>query len=130
MAFIDLSAAYDTLNHNLLLKKTYQITQDFKFVQIIESLLRNRRFFVTLADKYSRWRISKNKLPQGNVLTPILYNLYTNDLYKSNDDKIKHFMYTEDAAIVVQDNNFEIIEEKLTKVTKTLENTSKIHYTL
>lgn len=51
MAFIDLSAAYNMVNYSLLLEKIYKLTQDFKLTQIIEPLMSNRRFFVTLAGK-------------------------------------------------------------------------------
>jgi len=62
-AFIDLSAAYDTVNHRLLLKKIYELTEDAKFTKIISLLLRNRRFFVSLQAKKSRWRRQNNGLP-------------------------------------------------------------------
>lgn len=56
VAFIDLSVAYDAINHDLLLVKIYKLTQDFKLTQFIESLMSNRRLFVSLTGKYSRWR--------------------------------------------------------------------------
>lgn len=62
----------------------------------------NRRFFVILAEKNSRWRNSKNGLLQENVLAPTLFNIYTNDQYILNNEKIKHFIYADDAAIAVQ----------------------------
>lgn len=34
---VDLSSAYDTVNHKLLLKKRYDITRDLKLVQIIST---------------------------------------------------------------------------------------------
>jgi len=43
-AIIDLSAAYDTVNHRLLLKKVYELTEDAKLTKIIGLLLRYRRF--------------------------------------------------------------------------------------
>uniref|UniRef100_A0A2S2PVA2 RNA-directed DNA polymerase from mobile element jockey n=1 Tax=Sipha flava TaxID=143950 RepID=A0A2S2PVA2_9HEMI len=62
-----------------MLTKLYEITYDYNFVKIIEALLSNRRFFVTLDGKNSRWRNLKNGLPQGSVLAPTLFNIYTND---------------------------------------------------
>lgn len=52
--FVDLTAAYDTVNHNKLLQKVYYYTRDWQFVQIVVSLLQNRRFTVKLNDKWSR----------------------------------------------------------------------------
>lgn len=45
MAFVDLSTAYDTVNHNIMILKLYEMTKDYRFVKIIEILLNNRRFF-------------------------------------------------------------------------------------
>jgi len=36
--YINLSAAYDTINHRLLRKKTYELTNDYKFTRIIGTL--------------------------------------------------------------------------------------------
>lgn len=46
--FVNLTAVYDTVNHNALLQKIYYQTKDWKFVQIVTSLLQNCRFLVTL----------------------------------------------------------------------------------
>ena len=40
-AFVDLPAAYDTVNHLLLIQKLYNNTQDSKFCRIIQNLLSN-----------------------------------------------------------------------------------------
>ena len=77
--FVDLTAAYDTVNHRALLLKVAQIVRNSPLVRIIESLLVNRRFYVEMDGKKSRWHIQNNGLPQGSVLAPILFNIYTND---------------------------------------------------
>jgi len=102
--------------------KIYKLTKDFKFTQIIESLLSSRMFFVTLAGKQSRWRNTKNGLPQGSALVPTLFNMYTNDQPISTDNSAKYFIYADDSAIAIQGNQFEIIEEKLTKTLETMSN--------
>ena len=79
-AFVDLSAAYDTVQHRLMIRKLMDMTGDIDLCQVIRGLLSNRSFFVQLNHKKSRWRRQKNGLPQGSVLAPLLFNIYTSDL--------------------------------------------------
>ena len=74
--FVDLSAAYDTVNHRILLNKILELTKDIHLTELIESMLENRFFFVELGSKKSRRRRLNNGLPQGSVLAPLLFNIY------------------------------------------------------
>lgn len=112
MAFIDLSAAYDTINHKKLTYKVYELTKDFSLTKFIECSLQNRRFFVNLQNKTSRWRKQKNGLAQGSVLAPLLFNIYVND--QSIDANTRHFIYADDTAVGAQGKTFEEIETKIT----------------
>ena len=75
-AFGDLSAAYDTVNHIILTRKFFEITHDARLTEMIQNMLSNRRFYVDLVGKRSRWRRHKNGLSQGSVLAPLLFNIY------------------------------------------------------
>lgn len=108
VAFIDLSAAYDTVNHRKLLSKVYNMTKDFQLTKLIECFLQNRRFFVSLQSKESRWRNQKNGLPQGSVLAPILYNIYTND--QPINPQTRQFIYADDTAVTAQAKTFDEVE--------------------
>lgn len=79
-AFIDLSAAYDTVwKHGLLLKLARIIFCQF-LLRYLGNSLSNRNFKVLLGDRVSKSRVLNNVLPQESVLAPTLFNIYTHDL--------------------------------------------------
>ena len=111
VVFVDLSAAYDTVNHRCLLHKILELTKDIHLTILIESMLENRHFFVELGSKKSRWRRLKNGLPQGSVLAPLLFNIYTND--QPHCEGTRRFIYADDLGIGAQDHDFSVVEERL-----------------
>ena len=118
-AFVDLSAAYDTVNHRLLIQKLYNTTLDSQLCRVIQNLLSDRRFYVELNNERRRWRIQKNGLPQGSVLSPTPFNIYTND--QPIPDGTRSFIYADDLCITAQYPTFQeveqIIEEALGELT-------------
>ena len=72
-------AAYDTVNHRLLIRKLYDFTEDSPLCRVIQNMLSSRRLYFELNNDRIRWRNQKNGLLQGSVLSPILFNIYTND---------------------------------------------------
>ncbi|KAJ4948927.1 hypothetical protein JOQ06_020448 [Pogonophryne albipinna] len=109
--FVDLSAAYDTVNHRRLLSKILETTRDTRLTELIESMLENRHFFVELEGKKSRWRRLRNGLPQGSVLAPLLFYIYTNNQPKSVDTR--RFIYADDLGIGAQATDFKTVEDRL-----------------
>ena len=105
-AFVDLSAAYDTVNHKL-----YNTTQDSELCRVIQNVLSNRRFYVELNKERSRWREHKNGLPQGSVLTPTLFNIYTND--QTIHYGTRSFIYADDLCITAQYQSFKRLEKTI-----------------
>ena len=110
-AFVDLSAAYDTVNHRILTRKFFEITEDVSLTELIQNMLSNIRFFVYLVGKRSRLRRQKNGLPQGSVLAPLLFNIYTND--QPVHTNTRRFLYADDLCIATQKQSFEEVEKTL-----------------
>ena len=110
--FVDLTAAYDTVNHRALLFKVAKMVKNTTIVHLIASLLTNRRFFVEIDGKQSRWRIQNNGLPQGSVLAPTLFTIYTND--QPQFQNIRRFIYADDLCLATQSDSFTTIESRLT----------------
>ena len=116
--FVDLSAAYDTVNHRRLLSKVLEMTGDAQVTDLIRTMLESRRFFVVLNGKKSRWRRQRNGLPQGSVLAPMLFNICTNDQPIHADTS--SFIYADDLCIASQGNDFNNIEASLTSALSTM----------
>ena len=72
-----------------------------------------------LNNERSRWWIQKNGQPQGNVRSPTLFNIYTND--QPILDETRSFIYADDLCITAQYPTFQeveqIIEEALGELT-------------
>ena len=95
--FIDLTAAYDIVWHRGLTCKLLRLLSDKHMVKMIMELVRNRSFTLTTGDsKQSRLRRLKNVVPQGSVLAPLLFNIYTYNLPSMISRK---FAYADDLAL-------------------------------
>ncbi|KAG5870996.1 hypothetical protein JTB14_021867 [Gonioctena quinquepunctata] len=99
VAFIDLTAAYDTVWREGLIYKLPRVIPCLKMCHLINNLLTNRLFQVFVNDAKSSTRKPNNGLPQGLVLAPLLFNLYPADLPKT---RCRKFAYADDLAISYQ----------------------------
>ena len=116
--FIDLTAAYDTVWHRGLTCKLPRLLPDKHMVKMIMELVRNQSFTLTTDDsKQSRLRCLKNGVPQGSVLAPLLFNIYTYDLPFRIYRK---FAYADDLALLHSSGNWKNLEGTLSQDISTL----------
>ena len=77
----DLSKAFDCLNHQLLLAKLHAYGFDDLSLKVIQSYLSDRFQRVRVNASFSAWKKILTGVPQGSILGPELYNIYSNDLF-------------------------------------------------
>lgn len=95
--FLDIAQAFDKVWHDGLISKIKQMLPN-NFHKILESYLKNRKFKVAYKNHTTGDFPIAAGVPQGSVLGPVLYILFTADL--PTDDHITTTTFADDTAIL------------------------------
>ena len=137
LLLIDFSKAFDTVYHEILLRKLYFYGIRGIAHSWFKSYLSGRKQYVSLNNKNSATLDMQFGVPQGSILGPLLFIIYINDI-PNVSEYAKFVMYADDANLLLTGKNVEEIESKFIHLSKNLEswvncnrlafNLKKTHY--
>ena len=114
LLFIDFSSAFNTIKPHIMLSKLCDMNVQTNIIKWIHSYLTSRPQYVRLNGVKSNVIVTNTGAPQGCVLSPMLFTLYTNDCTSTND-QCQILKYADDTVILgnITNDNIAMYEESV-----------------
>ena len=98
--FIDFSRAFDTIDHDILLRKLKLYGFDAKSINFMSSYLGSRRQYTVVGGFKSEVGKVTYGIAQGSIIGPLIYILYANDVFYEIKDRRAVLMYADDTLLI------------------------------
>lgn len=102
--YLDLSKAFDTVNHSILLNKLHHYGVRGIVHKWFESYLTGRKQLTFVNDTYSDLKTIETGVPQGSVLGPLLFLIYVNDVVSAVENHNLR-LFADDTNLFVSGKN-------------------------
>ena len=102
--FLDLSKAFDTVDHSILLSKLGHYGIRFIALEWFKNYLHDRQQIVKYNETLSKSETVKCGVPQESVLGPLLFIIYINDIHRSSTI-FQYILFADDTNLFLQHQN-------------------------
>ena len=110
---LDLSAAFDIVDHGIFLDKLRRYKFSEETVEWFSSYLKDRKQVVQVESKYSDpEEIGEHGVPQGSILGPLIFIIFNND-FPANSEEGVSVLYADDDTANVSDDDPEELKNKI-----------------
>lgn len=122
--FIDIEGAYDNINLYILTQKMLEIGIPQAIISNIFKLYSTRNLYIKTNGGLTSPRQSRVGLPQGSILSPLLYIIYTHELENVLPQNVKILQFADDICIYTENKKIAACNEELSNAMDTIKNWS------
>ena len=119
--FLDLSKAFDTIDHEILLSKMDRLGMRGNVLNWFRSYLSDRKQFVVVNEPESAIKILNKGVPQGSIVGPVIFIIYMNDLSEFCIQS-KPTFFADDTTLLVTSPNKDLLNKIMAKELKVVNN--------
>jgi hypothetical protein len=113
MALLDYTKAFDRTWREKLFLKLHDLGVPLQMIRWISAFLQTRTAEALVNGTLSKRVRMKQGLPQGSVLSPLLFIIFINDILSEVPSSTESSLFADDAALYALDSNREAAEAKL-----------------
>lgn len=119
IASLDLSKAFDSINHTLMLNKLSELGLSENTLLWIKSYLENRRQKTKFKHHTSAEDPVTSGVPQGSIIGPLLFLCFTNDIAEVFSNKCKILSYADDTQLLLEATSLPSLIKKIEDIITT-----------
>ena len=116
IASLDLSKAFDSICHSLLLNKLAKLNCSEQTLTWIKSYLSNRKQRTKFKSFTSEEKQVTSGVPQGSIIGPLLFLCFTNDIAEVFEGKCKIVSYADDTQLLIDASSLNELTKKIENI--------------
>lgn len=110
--FLDIRKAFDSVNHEILMKKLRKLNLPTHLLNLLQSYLSNRKQFTKIGRHRSELAEITTGIVQGSRLGPTIFGFYINDIFQLVLKGIVQ-LFADDGAIMYKADTLEELQSKM-----------------